>query len=251
MVVDRAPKTGAVRRGSGCATSGAGAARPRKRGGKADGGSALMLAAAAGHEGVVRMLLRRADVEKEAVDKFKQTAAHRACRGGHARVVPLLAAAKCNLDAHDVAGETPMLLAAELGFAEAVASLIANGASTNLMSHERETPLSAAIMGKHVDAIKALLDADGPQKVRLSHRDAVGRTALMRAVSMDHTEMVQILLASGAPVGQGERGGSGSGGPGGSEGPGPGGLVGVPPVRVVYQRSPTNALTCVSSLNCA
>ena len=184
----------------------------------ADGGSALMLAAAAGHEGVTRMLLKRADVEKEAVDKFKQTAAHRACLGGHARVVPLLAAAKCNLDACDVAGETPMLLAAELGLAEAVASLIANGASTNLMSHERETPLSAAIMGKHVDAIKALLDADGPQKVRLSHRDAVGRTALMRAVSMDHTEMVQILLASGAPVGQGERGGSSSGGPGGSGG---------------------------------
>ncbi|PUU72383.1 ankyrin repeat-containing domain protein, partial [Tuber borchii] len=79
------------------------------------GRTPLSYAAGSGHEGVVKMLLERADVSPNSPDKYGRTPLSHAAKSGHEGVGILLGRVDVKLGSSGVCGQTPLLLAAGPG----------------------------------------------------------------------------------------------------------------------------------------
>ena len=112
----------------------------------------LMRAAHFGHDQIVRELIRAgADVNR----KYKQTALHRASRKGSFSVIKTLANAGANLNEQDVEGMTPLMWAAEQGYAKVVVELIRAGADVSVVSsHEYWWSVAAGSTALHLAAAR-------------------------------------------------------------------------------------------------
>src|SRR5436305_327922 len=96
-----------------------------------DGRTALYLAAANGHEAVVKLLLEaKADVN--AKDESGQTALYHAAENGHEAVVKLLLEAKAEVNVGDKCGRTALYRAAADGHKEVVQLLLEAEADVNV-----------------------------------------------------------------------------------------------------------------------
>lgn len=84
--------------------------------------------------------------------------------------------------------------AAERGWVSAINRLIAEGADPNWRNLAGWTPLMIAAAEKHLDAVVALLEAKADPNLRNSY----GRTAIMYAASYGQEAIVEKLLAAGA-----------------------------------------------------
>ena len=94
----------------------------------------LMEAARYGRDQVVQELIR-AGADVNGKGKYKQTALHCASWRGHSSVVKTLAEAGANLNVQDeLWGVTPLMGAAELGYANVVVELIRAGADVSVVS---------------------------------------------------------------------------------------------------------------------
>jgi TonB family protein len=94
------------------------------------GWTALMHAASAGHEAVVRVLLDAgADIRRR--DKVGETALHLAAANGRTAVSRLLLQAGADFAARDVEGRTPLFSAIESGRGEIIALLHSAAVSTS------------------------------------------------------------------------------------------------------------------------
>jgi ankyrin repeat protein len=109
------------------------------------------------------------------------------------------------LDQPNDEGHTPLIWASEQGRSEVVKILLHAGAP--ILSTDRDdgwTALAAASFspfGQQVEVVQQLLKADpSPSHVNLG--DKGGRTALMKAVNRNFTDIVSILLRAGADVNQ-------------------------------------------------
>jgi ankyrin repeat protein len=111
-------------------------------------------------------------------------------------VAQLLALNAAQVDATAADGHTPLGLAAFFGRASTVRLLLAHGAdaarpSSNAMKVQ---PLHAAVAGRNVDCVQAILDAGADP----NGRQQVGYTPLMGAASAGREDLVNLLLARGA-----------------------------------------------------
>ena len=129
------------------------------------------------------------------------TPLHEAARRGHEEAVAVLLAAGASVDladSTDDGGSTPLNVASHSGFAVVVEMLLAAGASVNQANTAGVTPLYVASANDHTAVVDMLLAAGAS----VDQANTDGSTPLYVASSAenDHTAVVEMLLAAGAAV---------------------------------------------------
>ena len=157
------------------------------------GNTPLMWAAENGHEGVVKILLRRDNVSPNIPNQYGRTPLRCAVLGGHEGVVKLLLGRDdVNLNEPDEYGQTVLWQAAANGSEGMVQILLGHDeVNPNRPDQDGQTPLVLAAFNGHKGVVKILLgrgDID-PDKL-----DQYGQTPLGWAAYCGHEEVVKILL---------------------------------------------------------
>ncbi len=175
----------------------------------------LMNAAHTGELDAAKALLA-AGADAKAVTKDGASALHFTCALPNASrksmkipderfvgIADLLLAAGVPVDAKRKGdGATPLLMAAEDGFAPMVTALLGRGASPNSKTApDQMTPLLFAARDGNAEMVKLLIDA----KADVHAKDRVGRNALK--LGQDDPEVVALLKAAGATAGGATTGG--------------------------------------------
>jgi len=155
----------------------------------------LSLAAMNGHEVIVKLLLGREDVNPDSSDESGRTPLLWAAGNGHEGIVKLLLGPKdVNPDIPDTEyGRTPLSWAAKNGYEGIVKLLLGRGdVSPDSSGESGRTPLSWAAGNGHERVVKLLL---GQKDVNPDTPDTeYGRTPLSWAVKNGHEEIVKLLL---------------------------------------------------------
>ncbi|RKL08731.1 hypothetical protein BFJ70_g16744 [Fusarium oxysporum] len=161
-----------------------------------NGRTPLALAAAAGHEAIVRLLLDWG-AHIEAVDKEGRTPLSMAIEQGHEAIVQLLLDQGAYIEAADKGGQTPLWWAAWKGHEAIVRLLLDRGAYIEATDkHYRRTPLSMAVEEGHEAVVQLLLDRGAYTEAA----DKGGRTPLWWAAWKGHEAVVRLLLDRGAYI---------------------------------------------------
>ena len=158
------------------------------------GRTPLAWAAHNGHEGVVKILLKRETDNPDKPDNFGQTPLSHAARNGHEGVVKmLLGREEVNPDKPRDNGWTPLMYAAWGGH-EGVVEILLGREEVNPDKpdiYSKTPPLSLAAVNGHEGVVKILL---GRKEVNPDKLDNYGRTPLTRAACNGHEGVVKILL---------------------------------------------------------
>ena len=158
---------------------------------------AVVEAAMQGNHDTVRALLKGgADVNTAQADGM--TALHWAAQKNDVDLTKMLLYAGANLKATTrIGGYTPLLVAAKLGHAQVIETLLASGADPNAPTMNGTTPLMFAAQAGNAPAVKTLLDkgADVNSKEKVK-----GETALTFAAAYGRADVVRLLTAKGADV---------------------------------------------------
>lgn len=96
-----------------------------------------------------------------------------------------------NVDTKDRSGYTPLIAAAELGFADGVQILLARRANPNLSNGQGETALIKAVQKRDVNSVRALLGAGADPDIS----DNLGNSARDYAEQDRRAGMIQRLIA--------------------------------------------------------
>lgn len=121
----------------------------------------LIWAAQNGHEAVVRVLLAADEIDVNATESFGGTSLHWAARSGQEAIVrTLLTADQIDVNAADFGGATPLHRAAEYGH-EAIVQMLLEAEQIEVHPIDRlsRTPLSSAAVYGHEAIVKMLLKA--------------------------------------------------------------------------------------------
>ena len=161
------------------------------------GASTLHLAAEAGNEDVVKLLLKRKSVNADSMSQEGLSPLMHAASHGHAAVVGLLLKTGANVNAKDKAGATALMRATEAGHEEVVHLLIRNGADIMIRDQFGQTPLIVAASAGQETLVRTLLES-GLRPNHLNFSNQKGQTALMKAVEEEHEGIVGLLLQAGA-----------------------------------------------------
>jgi len=141
-------------------------------------------------DAVTRMLA--AGLDPNQLDPRGQPALMVALQGESLKVAKVLWDAKgIQIDVRNHAGETPLMMAALKGEADAAAALVAHGAA---VQKDGWSPLHYAATGGSAAIVKLLLAKGAP----LEARSPNGSTPLMMAARYGNEEAVDALLAAGA-----------------------------------------------------
>ena len=154
----------------------------------------LSWAAENGHEGMVKLLLERKDVNPNTRDtKYGQTPLVWAADKGHEEIVKLLLGQKdVNPNSSSESGRTPLLCAAENGHDGIVNLLLMrNDVNPESLNEFGRIPLSWAAEKSHEGRVKLLL---GWVHVNPNSASECGRTPLSWAAGNGHEGIVQLLL---------------------------------------------------------
>ena len=161
------------------------------------GRTPLSWAAEKGHEGIVKLLLRRKDVNPDTPDTMSgRTPLSLAAKNGHEGIVKLLLGRKdVNPDTRDIYyGQTLLSWAAENGH-EGIVKLLLGRKDVNPDTRDTmfgQTPLSLAARNGHEGIVKLLL---GREDVHPDTPDTMsGRTPLSLAAGNGHEAIVKLLL---------------------------------------------------------
>ena len=158
------------------------------------GQTPLLFAAANGHETVVKLLLERKDIEVDEKDNYGQTPLSFAAKRGLKTVVKLLLERKdIDADAKDWYGRTPLSFAAEKGQKTVVKLLLERkDIEADTKDVFRRTPLSFAAEKGHKTVVKLLLER---KDIEADAKDVCRRTPLLFAAGKGHETVVKMLLA--------------------------------------------------------
>lgn len=152
------------------------------------GWTALIHAAAGGHELVAASLMRnRAMVN--CADRNGYGPLHWAAFHGHHHIVRLLLEQHADANARSKLGWTPLMQAATQGHLLAASLLLDAGADVNWISNDHWTPLHKAAANGHTDVVKLLL-ARGADWSKPRHN---GSTALSLSTTGKHQAIVELL----------------------------------------------------------
>jgi cytohesin len=159
-----------------------------------DGVSALEAAAFRHHEAVVEVLLTRAALPQDQMDK----ALHRAAQIGNVRIAVKLLMAGASLNSHlrdrSQFGDTPLFAAAALGHIDLVRELLAAGADPNIRGEGGGTPLLTAVDEEHAEIVQLLL-AKGAAPMA---QNDLGLTPLILAYKRGNMRLLDLMLQAGA-----------------------------------------------------
>ena len=162
--------------------------------GDCDGNTPLVWAAWSGHEGVVKILLGRDDVDPNKPGCYQHTPLCRAARNGHDEVVKiLLRRGDVNPDKQNIWGDTPLCIAAGKGHEGVVKILLArDNVDPEKSGFLGQTPLCHAAQSGHEGVVKILL---GRGEISPDKPNRSGQTPLCIAAENGHEGVVKIFLA--------------------------------------------------------
>ncbi|PNP60634.1 hypothetical protein FNYG_14637 [Fusarium nygamai] len=157
------------------------------------GRTPLHLAAASGHWDVVRLLVHEQGADKEAKDDYGQTLLHLAAGHGKEDVVRLLIdELGADKEAKNKDGQTPLHLAAASGHWDVVRLLVhEQGADKEAKDGYGQTPLHIAAASGHWDVVRLLVHEQGADK---EAKDGYGRTPLHLAAGNGKEDIVRLLI---------------------------------------------------------
>jgi len=168
--------------------------------GDCDGNTPLVWAAWSGHEGVVKILLGRDDVNPDNSGRNRHTPLSSAAENGHEGVVKiLLRRDDVNPEKPGFLEQTPLCWAAQNGHEGVVKILLERDDVNPENPNEKgRTPLWYAAKNGHEGVVKILLEQDG---VNPNKPDRKGRTPLSQAFQRGHAGVISLLqpLASTSP----------------------------------------------------
>lgn len=175
-----------------------------------DGFTALMVAAAEGHQQVVKALLNRGADVAVRTHELRSTALHFAAKNGDAEIVRALCECdKAVVDCWNVNADTPLIWACIEGRAAAVEVLLEFGADVEMLNQYGASTLLCAVMigedpeqdaesdKKRAEIVKMLLQKNSEL---VNFQDREGSTAMHLAASCGYLECVKTLLAFGADI---------------------------------------------------
>lgn len=155
----------------------------------------LHWAASCGHEAIVKLLVERADVVADSIDKQGQTPPAHAAIYGHEAIVKLLVErADVEANSKDENGRTPLSWASSVEVAEL---LIERGAKVDSIDKDGRTPLSWAVVDRNRADIAELLIE---RNAKVESVDKDGRTPLSWAASVGCLNAVKLLIERNAKV---------------------------------------------------
>jgi ankyrin repeat protein len=154
-------------------------------------------AAKRGDKAAVRALIqKKTDVNVPQADGT--TALHWAVQADDAELADLLIRSGAKVSPANVAGATPLLLAAVNGNSTMIGRLLTAGADPNAsLTRSGDTALMITARTGKLDAVRVLLDRGA--KVNAQETWG-GTTALMWAISEKHPDVVELLIERGADV---------------------------------------------------
>jgi ankyrin repeat protein len=123
-------------------------------------------------------------------DPRRYSALHYFAQVGDVEAVEELIARKKNPNARTIAGITPLMQAAALGYSSIVSRLLAAGAEVNAVDVWRDTALLAAAGGGHEDTVSILLKAGADPTIRSV---MAGGTAAEFAEKNGHAQIARQL----------------------------------------------------------
>ena len=152
-------------------------------------GGGLVVAAKNGHLEVVRLLLE-AGANKDAANRFGDTALMIAIKNGSRKVVQLLTDAGADKDAAKGLGAAALMIAAESGHLEVVRLLLEAGADKDAATQDRQTALMFAAENNRLKVVRMLLEAGADKDVMNRN----GETALMIAHQNGYRKVVRAIV---------------------------------------------------------
>lgn len=93
-------------------------------------------------------------------------------------------------------GQTPLMKAAQHGYADIVELLLKHKARIDARDSDGATPLMLAAKGGHTDIVRVLLN----HQAKVNGANSAGWTPLMYACIHDNPEVIRLLLANGAAM---------------------------------------------------
>src|SRR5262245_25862963 len=162
-----------------------------------EGGSPVADAAQAGDKAAVRTLLKQA-ADVNAAQGDGMTALHWAAMKNDPELAQTLLYASANVKATTrIGGYTPLILAAQQGYAAVMEPLIRGGSDVNAKTSNGTTPLMFAAASGRIDAVTTLLDRGADVNAVESTR---GLNAAMFAAASDRADVVELLAERGADL---------------------------------------------------
>lgn len=152
----------------------------------------LLAASTGGHREVVQQLLW-ARCDSELRDALGNTALSRAAEAGQVEVARTLLLT-ANVDAENLAGQTPLLIAAMRGLFSMMCLLLRNGADKDVADMHGYTALMASSSRGDLRGVTYLLEACA----QVNKMTSKGRTALYMAAETGHFKALRCLLAARA-----------------------------------------------------
>ncbi|CAJ1947980.1 unnamed protein product [Sphenostylis stenocarpa] len=149
-----------------------------------EGDTPLHVAAAAGDESIVKLLLQKSGAHKDIRNAQGKIAYDVAVENGHARLFDAL----CLAD--------KLCVAARKGEARSIQKLLENGADLNGRDQHGWTALHRASLKGRIDAVKVLVE----REVEVDAKDEDGYTALHCAAEAGHADVTEFLVKKGADV---------------------------------------------------
>ncbi|KAK1256981.1 hypothetical protein QJS04_geneDACA024235 [Acorus gramineus] len=162
---------------------------------------ALERAVAAGHESIVRILLKKGAYNGVFNDKADLLV--HASKEGYVQIVKLLLGVKAKVNARNKNGHVPLMSAVRHRHADVVKLLLDKGADVST-SDDKGSVLLHASQGGYIEIVQLLLDAGADVNASNTHGD----DALMSAVKERHVDVVTLLLNGRADVDTSNREGS-------------------------------------------
>ena len=154
----------------------------------------LHLAANKGKINVITSLIE-ANCDVNLPDKHGDTILHQCARNGKLEVVKLLVdTGRCNLDAKNSTGETPLIVATKSVFSDIVECLGRHGADVNCQTEDGDTPIQLAVRNGDVDLVTRMFRLGADVNVPNSR----GNTALHTAVYGDNELLIRQMVQHGA-----------------------------------------------------
>lgn len=151
----------------------------------------LHLAAQAGHDSLVRMLLNQGVQVDAATTTMNVIPLHLAAQQGHIAVVGMLLSRSTQQQhAKDWRGRTPLHLAAVNGKKDMVSLLIAQGSNINVMDQNGWTGMHFATKAGHLDVVKLFVMSSADAQAETKD----GKVPLCFAAANNHIECLRFLL---------------------------------------------------------